>query len=122
MKKAELELRKAIIEKCRWMNDKGLNQGTSGNISARYEDRMLITPTATAYDAMKPEMIASMPINGKYGSWDGPQMPSSEWRFHLDILKGRPDVGAVVHTHSTFATVLSILRKPIPACHYMIAA
>lgn len=104
------------------MNSSGLNQGTSGNISARRKDVMLITPSATPYDAMKPEMIAAMPLEGDYGAWTGPLAPSTEWRFHLDIMRSRPDVGAIVHTHSTYATVLSIARKDIPACHYMIAA
>jgi L-fuculose-phosphate aldolase len=122
MIREERQLREAIIAKCRWMNASGLNQGTSGNISARYKDRMLITPSATPYDAMKPEMIASMPLEGEYGAWDGPLLPSTEWRFHLDIMRGRPDVGCVVHTHSTYATVLAIAHKPIPACHYMMAA
>ena len=122
MTREERELREAIIAKCRWMNASGLNQGTSGNISARYQDRMLITPSATPYDAMKPQMIASMPIEGEYGTWTGPLQPSTEWRFHLDIMRARPDVGGIVHTHSTYATVLAIARKPIPACHYMIAA
>jgi len=118
----ERKLREAIIAKCRWMNDSGLNQGTSGNISARYKDRMLITPSATPYDAMKPEMIAAMALDDSYGEWSGPLQPSTEWRFHLDIMRARPDVGSVVHTHSTYATVLAIARKPIPACHYMMAA
>jgi len=122
MTREERLIRENIIAKCRWMNASGLNQGTSGNISARYKDRMLITPSATPYDAMKPEMIASMPLEGDYGSWDGPLKPSTEWRFHLDIMRGRPDVGGVVHTHSTYATVLAIARKSIPACHYMMAA
>ena len=122
MTREERQLREAIIAKCRWMNASGLNQGTSGNISARYEDRMLITPSATPYDAMKPEMIASMPIESAYGEWTGPLQPSTEWRFHLDIMRARPDVGGIVHTHSTYATVLAIARKPIPACHYMMAA
>ena len=122
MNEDERALRRAIIAKACWMNACGLNQGTSGNISARYGDRMLITPSATPYDVMQPEMIAAMPIEGEYGSWEGPLRPSTEWRFHLDIMRGRPDVGAIVHTHSTYATVLAIARKPIPACHYMIAA
>lgn len=122
MNKEELALRRDIIAQCRWMNANGLNQGTSGNISARYGDRMLITPSATPYEAMEPEMIASMPLEGQRGEWDGPMKPSTEWRFHLDILRGRPDVGAVVHTHAMFSTILAIARKPIPACHYMIAA
>jgi L-fuculose-phosphate aldolase len=122
MTREERELREAIIAKCRWMNASGLNQGTSGNISARYQDRMLITPSATPYDEMKPQMIASMPIEGEYGTWTGPLQPSTEWRFHLDIMRARPDVGGIVHTHSTYATVLAIARQSIPACHYMMAA
>src|SRR6476661_405897 len=122
MTREERQLREAIIAKCRWMNASGLNQGTSGNISARYQDRMLITPSATPYDGMRPEMIASMPLDGEYGAWIGPLQPSTEWRFHLDIMRARPDVGGIVHTHSTYATVLALARKSIPACHYMMAA
>lgn len=122
MRGEERTLRSAIIEKCRWMNAVGLNQGTSGNISARSGDAMLITPSATPYDAMEPEMIVRMPLDEADGHFEGSLKPSTEWRFHLDILRARPDVGAVVHTHSTFATVLSIANREIPACHYMIAA
>jgi L-fuculose-phosphate aldolase len=122
MADTELQLRKAIIDQCRWMNATGLNQGTSGNISARHGDTMLITPSATPYDALTPEMIAAMPIDGKYGAWSGPLKPSTEWRFHLDIMKARREVGGIVHTHATYSTVLAIARKEIPACHYMIAA
>lgn len=122
MKKAERDLRQAIIDKCRFMNAVGLNQGTSGNISARFEDRMLITPSATPYADMTPQMIASMPFDGEYGSWEGPLKPSTEWRFHFDILKSRTEAGAVIHAHPTFCTALAIARKPIPAVHYMMAA
>jgi L-fuculose-phosphate aldolase len=118
----EHELRTAIIAACRHMNAIGLNQGTSGNISARFGDRMLITPSGVPYGHMTAEDLAAMPIEGDYGSWDGPLAPSTEWRFHLDITRARPDVGAIVHAHSTFATALAIARKEIPACHYMIAA
>ena len=122
----ERALRQAIIDKCLAMNAAGLNQGTSGNISARFGDRMLITPSATAYEAMTPESIASMPMVGPdhadYGAWDGPLKPSTEWRFHLDILNARPDAGAIVHAHPVYCTTLAIARKPIPAVHYMIAA
>lgn len=122
MNKAELALRKSIIEACRSMNSLGINQGTSGNISARYEDRMLVTPTSVPYDELTPGDICSTPIKGDGTDWTGPLQPSSEWRFHLHILQGRPEVGAVVHTHSMYATVLSICNKPIPAVHYMVAA
>ncbi|KQS88654.1 MULTISPECIES: class II aldolase/adducin family protein [unclassified Rhizobium] len=119
---SELDLRLSIIDQCRTMNASGLNQGTSGNISVRFGDRMLITPSAIPYAEMTPEMIVSMPIEGDASKWEGPKKPSVEWLFHRDILKARPEIGAVVHTHSTFATILAIARKPIPACHYMIAA
>ncbi len=122
MRKAERDLRQSLIDACRSMNALGINQGTSGNISIRSGDRMLISPSATPYEAMTPEMIAEMPFEGEYGAWSGPLMPSTEWRFHFDIMKGRPDVGAVVHAHPTFCTTLAIARKDIPACHYMVAA
>jgi L-fuculose-phosphate aldolase len=122
MSDLETELRCGIIRAARQMNAIGLNQGTSGNISARFEDRMLITPSGVPYDELKPKDIAGLPLNGKYGAWEGRLKPSSEWRFHLDITKARPQVGAIVHAHSTFATTLACCRKEIPACHYMIAA
>ncbi|WP_455270532.1 class II aldolase/adducin family protein [Rhizobium herbae] len=115
-------VRQSKIDHCRKMNALGINQGTSGNISARYEDRMLITPSAAPYDEMTPDMIASLPLEGDYGAWDGPRKPSTEWRFHLDILRSRPEVNAVIHTHAIYSTILAIAHKPIPACHYMIAA
>ena len=118
----ECALRQAIIDQCRWMNASGLNQGTSGNISVRWKNGLLITPSATPYEAMVPEMIAFMPLDGEPGSWQGPLKPSTEWRFHRDIMQARAEVGAIVHTHSTFATVLAIHRREIPACHYMVAA
>jgi L-fuculose-phosphate aldolase len=124
MANAELDLRRAIIDACRWMNASGLNQGTSGNISARHGDAMLISPSGVPYDQLEPDDVVAMPLEGEYGSYQakGNNIPSSEWRFHLDIMKARSDVGAIVHTHSTYATTLAIARKEIPACHYMIAA
>lgn len=117
----EHALRQSIIDHCLAMNASGLNQGTSGNISVRRGDVMLITPSGIPYDQTTPEMIAAMPLDGG-GAWAGPKKPSSEWHFHLDIMRARPDVGAIVHTHSLFATSLAIARKPIPPCHYMIAS
>ncbi|WP_375570473.1 class II aldolase/adducin family protein [Ahrensia marina] len=119
----ESNVRQDIIEACLEMNAIGLNQGTSGNVSVQYEDRMLISPSATQYAAMTPDMIAAIDLSGGMPeTWDGPLKPSSEWRFHWLALKNREDVTAVVHAHPPYATALAILRKPIPACHYMIAA
>ncbi|TYC80522.1 class II aldolase [Stappia sp. BW2] len=122
MKKAELSLREELIARCREMNANGLNQGTSGNISVRYEDRMLISPSATPYDQMEPDMIASVDLNDLSGAWEGPLKPSTEWRFHHALLRERKDAEAVVHAHPTYCTTLAIARKEIPSCHYMIAA
>jgi len=118
----ENQIRKKIIALCLQMNATGLNQGTSGNISARYKDFMLITPSGIPYEELKPADIAKMKVDGDDFVWKGPSKPSSEWHFHRAILKAKPDVHAIVHTHSTFSTVVSIARDDIPACHYMIAA
>jgi len=118
----EKNLRAAIVAQSAAMEKAGLNAGTSGNLSARLGETMLITPTAVPYDLMRPEMIAAMPINGEYGSWAGPLSPSTEWRFHLDIFRARPDVGAIAHFHPPFCCALAMLNKPILAAHYMIAS
>lgn len=119
---SEQKLRQSIVDHCRHMNAIGLNQGTSGNISVRHGDTMLVTPSGIPYAEMTAEMIVAMPIGGEYGAWSGPKKPSTEWPFHLDIMQARPEVGAVVHTHAMYSTILAIARKPILACHYMIAA
>ena len=70
----------------------------------------MITPSSRAYESMKPEDLALLTTSGDYGAYTGPYRPSSEWRFHFDIYTARPDVGAIVHLHATYATVLSMLR------------
>ena len=115
------ELRVAIVAQFAAMERSGLNVGTAGNISVRCGDAMLITPSGVPVELMRPELIAAMPLNGEYGAWTGPLKPSSEWRFHLDIMRARPDVGAIAHFHSTFCCTLAMLHRPIQAAHYMIA-
>lgn len=119
MKKNNAALRKEIINTCLKMNAMGINQGTSGNVSARVDGGILITPSAVPYDKIKPANIVFVATDGKR---EGSGVPSTEWRFHLDITNNRDDVGAIVHTHSMYATILSILGETIPAVHYMIAA
>jgi L-fuculose-phosphate aldolase len=87
-------------------------------LGAGLEDGFLITPTAMPYDVMQPEDMAHMRFNGGHA---GRRPPSSEWRFHFDIYRTRPEAGAVIHTHSGYATTLACLRRDIPAFHYMIA-
>lgn len=115
-------LRHEIIACCRALEAAGLNRGASGNVSVRDGDAMLITPSAIPAHRIEPQMIARMPLDGADGAWQGPNKPSSEWRFHRDLLRARSDLGAVVHTHAPFSTILAIARKSIPAIHYMIAA
>lgn len=122
MTREEQKLRQEIIDTCLAMNAQGINQGTSGNVSVRHGKAMLITPSGVPYEALTPADIVAMPLEGDDGAYDGKLAPSSEWRFHLDILRSRPDAGAVVHTHSTYATALAICGAEIPAVHYMIAA
>lgn len=122
MNKDELKVRQDIVTACHTMNDLGINQGTSGNVSARFGTSMLITPSGLPYDEMTPEDIVVMSLEDGYGSYQGGLAPSSEWRFHLDIMLARPEVGGIVHTHSTYATSLAICGREIPAVHYMIAA
>ena len=110
--------RQSIINACLQMNQMGINQGTSGNISLRHQDGMLITPTGTPYEAMQPTQIVFMNLDG---SLDAGLRPSSEWRFHRDILSARPEVNAVVHAHPPYATMLAIIGLEIPPVHYMIA-
>jgi len=115
-------VRQQIIDLCLEMNATGLNQGTSGNISARLGAAMLITPSGVPYGELEPDAIVSMQIDDDEYAWEGDLKPSSEWHFHRAILQAKPEQDAIVHTHSTFATVLSIARRDIPACHYMIGA
>ena len=111
-------IRKAMIETCRQMNASGLNQGTSGNLSHRIAGGMLVTPTSLPYERMEPEDIVEMAFDGTF---KGRHRPSSEWRFHRDILKNRLDVNIVLHTHSVYSTTLAVHERGIPAFHYMVA-
>jgi len=119
MPTADRDKRQSIIDACRRMNALGINQGTSGNISLRHGDGMLITPTSVPYEAMTPEQMVFMRLDGTV---EPGQRPSSEWRFHLDILNARPEINAVVHAHPPYATTLAIMGCEIPPVHYMIAA
>ncbi len=113
------DLRQQVIDTCRRMNALGINQGTAGNVSVRTADGFVISPSGIPYGELLPEQVVEMDLDGGYfGDW----LPSSEWRLHLDVYRSRPEAGAVVHTHATYATALSCLRRDIPAFHYMIAA
>ncbi len=107
--------RQAMVETCRKMNASGINQGTAGNLSLRVANGFLITPSSLAYDVMQPQDIVEMAFDGTYAG----RRPSSEWRFHRDILKARTDIDVVLHCHSIYATTLAVHHKTIPSFHYM---
>jgi L-fuculose-phosphate aldolase len=102
------------------MHEQGLSPGTSGNVSARHADRAWITPSGVPYDGLTAERIVALTLDGDVLG-EATDAPSSEWRLHLGIYRARPDAGAVVHTHSPYATALACLREDIPAFHYMVA-
>ena len=125
-----IALRDAVIATAREMNALGINRGKSGNVSARWRDAgfdgYLITPSGIPYDEIAADDVVAMPIDSDRSTVRGarPQssrLPSSEWRFHRDIYRARPDSGAIVHTHAPFATSLACLHRDIPAFHYMVA-
>lgn len=115
----EVAARQSIIDACLKMNADGINQGTSGNVSRRWQGGFLITPSGVAYEDLRPSRIVHV---DRYGMWAKGQKPSSEWQFHKDIYRARDDLNAIVHTHSNHATAIAMTGQAIPAVHYMIAA
>ena len=110
-----------VLATARAMNASGINRGSAGNVSARCapgDGAFLVTPTGMAYDACSADDMVKV---GADGTPSGRRKPSSEWRFHRDIYAARPEAGAVVHTHSPFATALACQARGIPAFHYMVA-
>ena len=114
----ELQLRKQIIATARRMNALGINRGKSGNVSARWKNGFLVTPSGLPYEETKPADIVFIDAQARA---KGKRPPSSEWRFHFDIYNGKGEAHAVVHTHSSFATTLACLGMDVPAFHYMVA-
>ena len=112
----EHKVRQEMVETCRAMDAKGINQGTAGNLSLRYGAGFLITPSSMPYDIMQAEDIVEMGWDGTYVG----RRPSSEWRFHRDILKTRTDMNVVLHCHSLYATSVACHHRTIPAFHYMV--
>jgi len=115
---SELPSRKAIITTALAMNALGINRGKSGNVSARWKNGFLITPSGLPYEETRPADIVFIDMKGKP---TGKRLPSSEWRFHHDIYRTRREAQAVVHAHASFATTLACLGMDVPAFHYMIA-
>lgn len=113
------EVRQAIVDAMKTLSARGLNRGRAGNVSVRYGDGYLITPTGIGPDQLEAEQIVELKSDGRWRR--GQLKPSSEWRFHRDIYRVRNGVSAIVHVHSDFATALACARRSIPAFHYMVA-
>lgn len=114
---AERRLREQMVLTCRSMNSHGINQGTSGNLSARLDDGFLVTPSSLPYEEMVADDLIRMGFDGRH---EGRHRPSSEWRFHRDILGARGDVNVVLHCHSIHATAVAVHHRTIPSFHYMV--
>lgn len=112
-------MRDALVRAARALQAAGLNHGSAGNLSVRTGDGMLITPTGLATAGLEAAQMVSLSLDGSAAP--GQLRPSSEWRFHAAVYVRRPDVGAVVHTHSPHATALACMRLPLPPLHYTIA-
>ncbi|MCI3132272.1 class II aldolase/adducin family protein [Phenylobacterium aquaticum] len=115
----EAELREKMAQVMKAMDARGLNRGTSGNLSARWGEAMLVTPSGVAPDRLTGEMMVLVQPDGSTA--EGALRPSSEWRMHQQILNRRPDANAVVHCHSRHATILACAGREIPSMHYMVA-
>jgi len=119
MQSSDESLCEALLATCRELTRRGLTHGTSGNVSVRRDEQsFFISPTGAVYEELEVEDIPLMQLDGH---WFGRRRPSSEWRFHRDLLRARPDVGSIVHTHSCYATALACTGRGIPAFHYMVA-
>ena len=108
-----------VIKYAKMLNSKNLSALRSGNISIRHEDGFLITPSGVKYSHLKNEDIVFVSLDGKYT--EKKTKPSSEWRFHKDIYLNKKEANAIVHSHSTHATAVSVHGRSIPAFHYMVA-
>jgi L-fuculose-phosphate aldolase len=114
--------RSQLIATAREMNRSGLNRGTSGNLSLRSGEGMLITPSGIPYDELSPEDIVYVECgDADQPVCEGLRKPSSEWRIHRDVYRARPDAQAILHAHPVYGTALACLRRPLPAFHYMVA-
>ena len=116
----ESQAREAVLNAALETVNRGLNSGTSGNVSLRWGEGLLITPSGMLFDRLGPQDLAFIDLQGQV--LQGQKKPSSEWQLHCTLYRERDEFDAIVHTHSVEATAWSCLRKPIPSFHYMVAA
>jgi L-fuculose-phosphate aldolase len=115
----ERGIRVQLATAARRLSAAGMNPGRSGNLSSRVEGGFVVTPSGTAYETLHPDDLVFLDPEGRSGG--GQRAPSSEWRLHRDVYARFPEAGAVVHTHSPYATTLACLGRGIPSFHYEVA-
>jgi L-fuculose-phosphate aldolase len=111
--------REAIVATCQELSRAGLVVGTAGNVSVRSGDLVAVSPSGLRYAELTPELVGVHRLDGT--AVEAPLRPTSELPLHLAIYAARPEVGAIVHTHSPAATALSTLVDEIPSVHYYVA-
>jgi L-fuculose-phosphate aldolase len=116
----EAAVREQIAELGRALETAGLLGLTAGNISARVGEIVAITPSGIPYPDIEAADVVLCNLSDG-GVVDGRRRPSSELSLHRAIYRAQPATGAIVHTHSTYATTFAVLHEPIPAIHYAIA-
>lgn len=115
----EDEARQQLVDAMRALDARGLNRGTSGNISVRYASGMFVTPSGITPDRLTLDQMVFVDGDGQVSA--GSASPSSEWRMHMGVYKRRADVNAVVHCHARYSTILACAHREIPPLHYMVA-
>ena len=115
----EQALREEVTEMYRYSTGLGLNELSSGNLSVRFEDGMLISPSGASEDNILPERVVRVSLDGE---WEGDIKPSTEWRMHSEIYRRHEKADAVVHTHSDYCVALSCQNQPLPGFHYLVGS
>ena len=115
----EQQLREHLAEQYRYVEQIGLNELSSGNLSCRFEDDMLISPSGASADNITPDSVVRVSLDGE---WDGDRKPSSEWRMHAAVYLSKPSAEAVVHTHSDYCVALASQLMPLPGFHYLVGS
>ncbi len=116
----ERAARSALVSAGRRLDELGLNHNSSGNASVRVGNGLLVTPSGLPADELTPDDMVLLDVDGTPVQ-AGQRRPTSEWQLHLEIMRRRPDVGAIAHTHSPEATAAATVGKPLPAIHYVAA-
>ncbi|MGN6595083.1 class II aldolase/adducin family protein, partial [Sphingopyxis terrae] len=115
----EDEARQQLVDGMRSLDARGLNRGSSGNLSVRFGSGMFVTPSGVTPDRLTPDLMVFVDADGRVAP--GAAKPSSEWRMHMGLYQRRADAQAIVHCHARHSTILACAHREIPPLHYMVA-